>query len=542
MTGIIRKFRIACMLLAVVMLVTACGEKDGKGYIFGYDISSNPQTLDPQSATDSSSLMLIDNIFEGLLKMNEDGSIVNGVTESYKVSNNGLTYTFKLRQNSYWIDVNEFETQCTAKDFVFAFQRLFDPDTRAERAVDFFCIKNAEKINKGKITDLSQLGVTAKDDFTLIIKLEYQNPSLPMLLTTAAAMPCNEKYFYDAQGRYGLQAKTTPSNGAFYLKSWNYDKWSTDNNNLVLRYNPKYNEYDEVLPLGLNFFIEDTADFLSDFQKTSSQSIVASGDDIKTLIDGKYDYKEYTTSVIGIMLNTTSKAFSNLQLCYALSYGADKSGFNDQLGFVSANAIVPNDITLDKVVYRESAGEDLCTTVDLIKAKSCFDKARASIKKEDFDAIKIITLDDENMLKYVEDILQKWQSNLGFYCNVEVLSEADYNLALKNKDYTLAVTEITGDYNSPSAYLQKFISTSSYNYSGYSSVQFEDYLKKAERADSLEESAVYYKKAEQELLSSCVFIPLVYRTEYFFLNKECEDIMYNPFTKSVTYLKAKCYD
>lgn len=533
--------RLLCLIIAVLLLFSSCGEKDGKGSIFGYDITTNPKTLDPQCAVDYSSLLLIDNVFEGLFKMDNKGNLQLGVASGYTVSDDGLKYTFSMRENSWWIDVNEFSAQVTASDFVFAFQRLFTPDTRASRSSDFLCIKNSKAIKNGEIKDLSQLGVKALDNFTLQISLEYPNPSLPVLLATAAAMPCNEEYFIKSQGRYGLTAKTTPSNGAFYLKSWNYDKWSSENNNLVLRYNEKYNKADEVMPLGLNFFIEEQKDLLSNFLNGSSQSIVAKGDDAQRLLNGNYSFTEHNTTTIGIMLNTKSATMSNAHFRYALAYSADKSQIKTEEGFKIADAIIPSDITINGTNYREKAGDTLDFTVDLVKAKASYEKAQESLSKEDIDEIKLITSDDEYVLKYVNELVQIWQSNLGFYCNVVAMSESELNTALKNKDYTIAVTQITGDYNSPSAYLERFVSENSYNYSGVNNSDFEKYLQRAERSGTLEDGIDYYKKAEKELLNECVFIPLVYRTEYFFLGKDCEDIIYNPFTKSVTYIKAKCY-
>ena len=190
------------LFLTTAFLFTACEEDDGKGYIFGYNISSNPSSLDPQCANDRQSFLLIGTLFEGLLKCDNEGNIIPAGAHK-------LTYKFKLHENRYWTDVNGFSEKVTAKDYVYGFQRLFSPETRAPGAEDLYCIKNSQKIAKGLIPDVSQLGVKAISDYELQITLDYPDSSFLMLLTTAPAMPCNKEYFLASQGKYGLTAKTT---------------------------------------------------------------------------------------------------------------------------------------------------------------------------------------------------------------------------------------------------------------------------------------------------------------------------------------------
>ena len=108
----------AALLIVTVMLplISSCKKNDGRGYIFKYDIAANPVTLDPQTATDSASYEIIANMFEGLLRVDNEGNLQSAAAESYAVSEDGLTYTFDLRDNIYWYDGDEFEAPCTAHD------------------------------------------------------------------------------------------------------------------------------------------------------------------------------------------------------------------------------------------------------------------------------------------------------------------------------------------------------------------------------------------------------------------------------------------
>ena len=310
---------LAAALCCGIMLTSGCFERDGSDGVIKYDIAYNPGSLDPQTAEDSASTLIISSLYTGLLRVNNDGSLGSGVAEDYTVSEDGLTYRFKLSSGYYWTDVNGFEAPCTAQDFVYGFQRLFNPETRAPRASEYFCIKNSEKINSGKITDLSKLGVEAAGDYELTITLDYPNPRFPTLLAEAPAMPCNEEYFLASQGRYGLSGDTTPSNGAFYLRTWDYDPYTiTDNNHLILRRNAKYSELNKVYPSGLNFFIEGDEDFVDDFL-SGTISCIAVNDSQRELIKGEFNVQEYDAITVGLLFNTKFGLFRNADFRRALS-------------------------------------------------------------------------------------------------------------------------------------------------------------------------------------------------------------------------------
>lgn len=526
------------MLTAISVLFSGCEEDDGKGYIFGYNISSNPSSLDPQCATDRQSFLLIGTLFEGLLKCDSEGNVVLAGAESYTVSEDKLTYNFKLHENRYWTDVNDFSEKVTAKDYVFGFQRLFAPETRAAGAEDFFCIKNSAKIAKGLIPDMSQLGVRAVSDYELQITLDYPDSSFLMLLTTAPAMPCNEKYFIAAQGKYGLTDKTTPSNGAFYLKSWTYDPWSDDNNNLILRYNKKYNEHSEVYPLGLNFFIEDTDGFLEDFYSGTSQNILLDGKRAEELIKKGYSYEDFSTVTCGIMMNAKSGIFSDSMMRYALLYATDNSNLSLPFGYQKANGIVPPQVSDKELSYREFAGDSPAVKPDTVKASTSYRKASENISKDDLYSVSIIAVEgrDEELVNSSQDIIQQWQAKLGFFCTVKYLSESAYNSAIESGNYDLALVRVTGEFNNPQSYLKSF-TTSGYKYSAMGN-DYQKLLQNAVNSLSTEESYTQCRSAENKLLIDGRFIPIAYATEYFFSDKDCADVFYNPFSGAIDYTKA----
>lgn len=532
--------RLAAALVCICLLFsTACTEDDGSGGIFKYNISANPQSLDPQYATDSVSDLLISNIFMGLLKAEPDGSISSGVAEDYIVSEDGLVYTFKLRQDIYWIDCGEYEAQCTAHDFVFGFKRLFNPETRAVRASDYYCIKNAERIHSGVIPDLNELGVRAIGDFELEITLDYPNPQFPMLLTKTPSMPCNEEYFKLAQGKYGLAPEATPSNGAFYLKTWDYDPYTlTDNNHIILRRNYKTSELSQIYPSGLNFFIVDKAGFVEDFTSGTTDCIAVT-DEEAALITGEYSVTEYSSISVGMIFNTDYSIFKSTDFRQSLAYLVNRDEIAAALAAFSPSlGVVPDEVTLLDTSYRDYAGSSMMIGYDVDRALEHYDAAQDSLDKDLLVGARII-MPNDTVKDAIAYIMQEWQKQLGFYCVVEVLSTEDYESRLHSGDYEIAVVELTGGYNSPEAYLSPFTNDSSENYSGYFNMEFQRYMSKAGRAVDLQESADYYIKAESLLIEEAGFLPLCCKNEYFFVGEDVWDIFYNPFTKAVDFSKAK---
>lgn len=525
--------------MAVLLPLTACQSDNGFDRVFGYDISANPVTLDPQQANDANSNLIIGNLYMGLLTVNRDGSIGTGAASDYTVSEDGLKYHFTLRQDVYWVNVEGYEKQCTAKDFVYGFTRLFLPETNAPHAADYYCIENARDINMGWTAYTSRLGVKALGDFELEITLSYPNPRFPAMLAEPPAMPCDEEFFLNARGKYGLSAECTPSNGSFYVRSWNYDPYaSTDVNRVLLSRNRKNAEAWEICPAGLNFYIEKKDDFVPDFLHGDTAGIALSNDE-KSLIKGNYGCEEFCSVTCGLVFNRKFELFKNEDFIKALSLLANREEISAAISeFEKAEGIVPKQVTMSENNYRETAGSCVFPERNTEKARELFLQARSGLNTDLFTGARVIVCSAAANTA-VSYIMQEWQREFGFYCVVETLSENDFKKRLQSGDFELAVTELSGKYNSPAAYLEQFCTGNSENYIGYSDYEFDSLIKRAVEASDLEKSAEYFKQAEQQLIDSSAFLPLYYKNEYFFTGKKNVDIIYNPFSKTVNFTHAK---
>ncbi|MCL2086483.1 MAG: peptide ABC transporter substrate-binding protein [Oscillospiraceae bacterium] len=530
------------VLLSAVLLFLfiGCSESDGGDYIFKYDISSNPRTLDPQTATDENSKMVIANMFQGLLKLDERGNVTAGVAGEYFVSDDGLTYTFQLRDDVYWYTGRESQEPalCTAQDFVFGFRRLINPTTKSPNAERFFVIKNARAINSGELNDITALGVEAIDNFNLVIRLEYADLQFPELLTTTAAMPCNEDFYNSTQGRYGLNAEAVISNGSFWLFRWDYDPYSSENNHLILRRNTPNNEVDRIYPYGLNFFISAPERVLPHFLEGDTHSIVASGQTAQGLIN-EFPFDEYENFVWGLVFNTKGESvFADKDFRFALSraFGDDDIAVAP-VGFNKTGMLIPFDVKLGNDRYRD-LGVDFQRDTDLSGAKAAFERALKRKGVVNINGLDLLVPDNPTIKEFLGFITQKWQKELGFYCNIRMLPPAEFEREIAQGNFQFAATRLSGDYNSPCAYLKYFVQGERFPIFSKSS-EYAKTIEQAQRTPDKNESFALYQKAERHLIDNGFFIPLCYQTEYFFYQKGCVDIVYNPFAGTIDYSKAK---
>lgn len=158
-------------------------------------------TLDQQKAVYTSSFEIIENCIDGLLQMADDGSVAYAIAKDEQVSEGGLTYTLKLREDAFWSNGDPV----TAHDFVYGWQRAIDPATESEYAFmmsDIAQIKNARAVQVG-LMNPDQLGVRAVDNYTLQVQLEVPVSYFDQLLYFCIFYSTNQKFVEKMGDKYG---------------------------------------------------------------------------------------------------------------------------------------------------------------------------------------------------------------------------------------------------------------------------------------------------------------------------------------------------
>ena len=191
-----------------------------------------PQTLDQAHTSIDVEANILKDLYEGLTVYDAAGTIIPGVAESWTVSDDGLTYTFKLRADAKWSNGDPV----TANDFIFSFRRIEDPATAAGYATILYPIKNAEAINTAtadKPMAVDQLGMRAVDDKTLEITLERPTPYFLELLAHQTALPVHPASI-EKLGEGFVKPGSMISNGAYVLAE------NVANDHITLTKNPDY--------------------------------------------------------------------------------------------------------------------------------------------------------------------------------------------------------------------------------------------------------------------------------------------------------------
>lgn len=508
----IRCYFAVCLLLS--LLLVSCGRKER---VITYDMDTAPQNLDPQSAQDNASRLVIANLFEGLVRLDEEGSIEAAAAESYTVSKDGLRYRFLLREDGRWSD----GSPVVADDFVYAFQRLFDPKTGAPDAEQFVCIANGRAVLDG-ILPASAIGVHAEGTQALVIDLDIPNSRLLQLLTSAAAMPCREEFFLETKGKYGLSDDYILGNGPFMLRSWLQTL-------LRLKPNNHYREAVMIDQVTLPFLSEQEEDRESRFLsgKTSAAAFL-------TDISGKFDptayqVTEHANTVWGLLFQTEDTVFANEKLRRAFCQTADFNKLADVLPeyFQHTNQMISSAVMLGEDHYRTLAGDAQSIFYDADAADTAYLEALEELECNTLSGLRVILPEGYNHEEYFAYLSQAWQRDLKAYFTIEVLPQADYAARLASGDFDCALVAMTGSYNSPLAVLENFLPEAARNAAGYTPDGYAALLEQAERSADIGQMAKLCREAEELILQSGVFLPFYEQMSYFVQQKNITGICYH---------------
>lgn len=207
-----------------------------------FNLGEDPETMDPTLNNSSGAGTMILNAFEGLMVLDENDQPVEGTAESMEVSEDGLVYTFKIREDAKWSDGEAV----TADNFKYSWLRALNKETAAEYAYQLFYIKNAEKFYNGEAT-AEEVGINVIDEKTLEVTLETPTAYFPQLLAFTTYVPLREDIVSANPEGWATNPETYVSNGPFKLVQWDMK------DQLVFEKNENYWDKDSVKLESLTF-------------------------------------------------------------------------------------------------------------------------------------------------------------------------------------------------------------------------------------------------------------------------------------------------
>ncbi|MGN0464064.1 MAG: peptide ABC transporter substrate-binding protein [Acutalibacteraceae bacterium] len=537
------KKNILSAILAIILIIpvmTSCGKKPEEGKSFTMPIDNDPVYLDPQIATDSGALSIINNCFEGLVRLDENGDIVPGVATDWSVSDDGLSYTFNLRKDAVWYVTKSagktigedyetsFSTALTADDFIFALRRAVAKTTNSENADKLLCIKNAEAIHAGNMSS-SKLGVRKDGDYKLKIKLDYPSEDFLTVLTTAVAMPCNEKFFNITAGRYGLSSSYLIYNGPFYISNWN------ENTSVTIKKNLSYSGDNEAKPASVFFSVNSELDARAKKLSQGTYDFTPLSFEQYKSIENDRDvsFSESRNTLWGLIFNCSDADMSCRDLRLAICYGFDKSLMkkSEYMSEAAAGALPPS-VMLSGGSYREKAGETGSLDYSAKKAGKYWEKALGKLEKDGMSITIKCTQEHENQLRAV---LQNLQKIFGISCDarVSVVEEAELLKDICSGSYQIAYAPITASGGFAADFLESGVKA----FSRYDSPEYDRLIKCVQKGDN-QDRLKSLKQAEEHLISNAVLLPVFFADSFYGANADAQGIYISSADGAVCFINA----
>ncbi len=431
-----KKVLILVLCALLLLTQTACGAaKAGKAFVTA--LPREILSLDPQAAWGASAQTVLREIFEGLCRVGEDGKAVPGVASRWETQENGTRYVFHLRK-AFWSDGEPV----TAQDFLFGIRRALRPETKATAVQDLFLIKNARAVYQGQLPE-DALGITVRDDRTLVIDLEVPFPDFPLLTAGSHYMPCREDFFDASVGHYGLSGEYLLTNGPFTFAS--IYAWDSDygERSITLVPSDTYRGERDAEPASVQYLIDYDdavdADPLFALQAGTVDLLEVSRSLAQEAELRDLPVLSQENATIGLLLNPACEALQDLQVRRLFLQTLDRADLlqrGQDLG-PAAQGIFPATVLWSGHRYYD-AGDAAYPPAD----PTVVEGLSALLEQKDWDRLPGITVlcpDDEASVAVVTGMLIAWNAVLGNAFNMLPLPEEELNARVAAGDYEAAL-------------------------------------------------------------------------------------------------------
>lgn len=502
--------RVAAVALSATMLA-GCGGAGKKTDTSTFRFASELDIMGMDSTVvdDGMSFNAIHAITEGLEGLDKNGKTVNAVAQSYKVSDDRKTYTFKLRKDAKWSNGDDV----TANDFVYAWQRIIKNagNYAYMYGSDGANILNADDLIKKGTTatqaELDTLGVKAQDDKTLVVTLAAPVPFFLDLMTFPCYYPINQKFAEKAGKDYATKPEYLLSNGPFVMKKWTKGK-SAD-----FVKNDKYYDAKDVKLKNLHFDLAMKPQSASANFDSGRVDYATISSDLVDKYKGKDTYKSFNEGYLFYLEpNTKDPVMANKNIRKAISLAVNRKQLcSDVLkdGSKEAKGFVPAQLSQspDGKDFRSIAGS--FTKYDEKAAQEALNAGLAELGKSEV-TVQLLYGTDESPMDSVAEYVQGNLSKLkGLKVEMSATTKQDrINNRMKNGNFQLAVTRWGPDYADPTTYLNLLSTGNSNNYGQWSNAQYDALMKQIQTETDASKRYDLMVQAEKIGMDDMADIPL----------------------------------
>lgn len=507
---------------------------------FTVQYGSNPETLDPalNSAIDGANTIIT--IFEPLLLINENNEVVGGQAESWETSEDGLTWTFTMRDGLKWSD----GTDLNAKDFEYSFKRMVDPNTAAPYAetclgmIDGFEEAAGFPDADGNPTaepNPDALNVKASDDGkTLTIVLSYPCSYFDKMAAFATMSPVQQATVEANGDAWCTSPDTFVSNGPYMITDW------TPSERIVLTKNPNY-----VGGWDNSKIVSDTITLLLLEDSSAAYAAYNSGeavlikdvptDEIPSLTKAEDGGDFYVDTILGtyyVSLNLQRDAFKDAKVRKALSLAIDRDYVANTImqgTYSAADSIVGPGIVDESGYFHDNGNAPYISAdyeANLAEAKKLLEEAGYP-NGEGYPTIEYSTNDAGYHVPLAEYLQQAW-GDLGITLTINKMEWSSFTPARRAGEYDVARNGWVMDYNDPSNMLDLFCSGNGNNDGKYSNPDFDAAIDASRVADSAEHFAQLHK-AEDILMEDMGCLPIAYYNDYWLQSSSLKGTWHSPY-------------
>ena len=517
-------------------------ESTGAASGFTVQYGPNPETLDPalNSSIDGANTLIT--VFEPLLLIDENNEVIPGQAESYTVSDDGLVWTFTMRDGLKWSDGSDL----TAKDFEYSFKRLAAPDTAAPYAetvvgmIDGYEDAVGNPDADGNMTtepDFDALNVVASEDGkTLTVTLSYPCAYFDKLAAFAAMSPVQQATVEANGDAWCTEADTYVCNGPYYISDW------IPSERIVLTKNPNYvGGWDSskiVSDTITLLLLEDSSAAYAAYNSGEAQLIKdVPTDEIPSLTKAEDGGDFYVDTILGtyyLSLNDQKEPFNDVNVRKALSLAIDRDYVANTImqgTYTPAyNLVGPGIVDENGMFYDNANGGKTYISEDYEANLEAAKQALADAgypNGEGFPVIEYSTNDAGYHTPVAEYLQQAW-GELGITVNINKVEWASFTPLRRAGDYDASRNGWVMDYNDPSNMIELFTTGNGNNDGKYSSADFDAAVEASKVADK----SVHFQKlheAEDILMNDYACIPVAYYNDFWLQSPSLKGTWHSPY-------------
>ena len=493
-------------------------------------IGPNPESIDPalNSTIDGGNMLIT--AFEGLLIVDENNQVQPGQAESWEVSEDGLTWTFHLREGLKWSDGTDLD----AADFVYTYKRVADPDTAAPYSQT--AVGMIAGYDEAMAGNPDALQVEAPDANTFIVHLSYPCTYFDKLAAFATLSPVQQETIEANGDAWATSPETYISNGPYYMTEW------TVGQQIVFSKNPYYKggwDSDKIVTDTITFLLmEDSTAAYTAYTTGQAQLIKdVPTEEIPSLTKAEDGGEFDVDPVMGtyyLTMNDSIEPFNDVNVRKALSLAIDRDYIANTLmqgTYSPAYKLTGPGITdADGSAYMDkSSGEWIPEDYETAKARAQQALADAGYPNgESFPTITYST-NDAGYHKAVAEYLQQcYKEVLGINLEIEIVEWSSFTPMRRAGDYEMARNGWSFDYNDPSSMLELFMTGNANNDGQYSNPKFDAMMENTKIADK-EQRFANLHAAEEIVMADYSMIPVAYYNDFWLQSPDLQGTWHSPY-------------